>query len=350
VSVSERSSITRSFWQQLNLGSLDVREPTYSLERGGVVMEPDAADPREAWGVLNPGSARGRDGELYLFPRLVAEPNFSRIGRARVSSSGVERLGVVLEPTEAWERNPQTGGGVEDPRVTFVERLDTYVMTYTAFGPLGPRIGLAVSHDLQLWERLGPAWFVYEPELGTDVNLCPNKDAALFSEPVTGPDGRPSYALLHRPTWDIGTATLAPAGLVDERPGIWISFAPAEDVERDLGLLPRFSRHRPLALPEQPWEAAKIGAGTPPLRVPEGWLLVYHGVSPDLVYSAGVLILDADVTTVVARSPQPLLRPETRKEREGIVPNVVFPTAIDGDDVFYGMADTRIGSARLRRQ
>jgi predicted GH43/DUF377 family glycosyl hydrolase len=46
--------------------------------------------------------------------------------------------------------------------------------------------------------------------------------------------------------------------------------------------------------------------------------------------------------------------PETKEEREGRVPNVVFPTAIDvrdgGEaDVYYGMADFRIGAARLRR-
>ena len=78
------------------------------LERLGIVMEPDLGDPREAWGVLNPAAARGADGELYLFPRLVAEGNYSRIGRARVlfddgAPVGVERLGLALEPEEDWE-------------------------------------------------------------------------------------------------------------------------------------------------------------------------------------------------------------------------------------------------------
>jgi beta-1,2-mannobiose phosphorylase / 1,2-beta-oligomannan phosphorylase len=77
--------------------------PPYTLERLGVVMTPDPDDPGEAWGVLNPASAR-RDGEVFLFPRLVAEGNRSRIGRARVVFDegrvpiGVERLGVALEP------------------------------------------------------------------------------------------------------------------------------------------------------------------------------------------------------------------------------------------------------------
>jgi beta-1,2-mannobiose phosphorylase / 1,2-beta-oligomannan phosphorylase len=79
---------------------------------------------------------------------------------------------------------------------------------------------------------------------------------------------------------------------------------------------------------------------------------------PDVRYCAGALILDAaDVTHVVARSAEPLLRPEPPDERSGIVPEVVFPTAIEpanesepgAYDVYYGMADTRIGVARLRR-
>ena len=42
---------------------------------------------------------------------------------------------------------------------------------------------------------------------------------------------------------------------------------------------------------------------------------------------------------------------KTEDERAGVVPNVVFPTAIESVDgvryVFYGMADAKIGVARL---
>ena len=55
--------------------------------------------------------------------------------------------------------------------------------------------------------------------------------------------------------------------------------------------------------------------------------------------------------TVLARTSEPLLAAETEEERGGIVPNVVFPTAIEEVDgehfVFYGMADSKIGVARL---
>src|ERR671937_1229593 len=96
----------------------------WPLQRLGIVMEPDPADPREAEGVLNPAVARGPDGQLYLLPRLVAPGNYSRIGLTRVlcdpggTPTGVERHGVVLTPQAPYELNTQSGGGVEDPRVT----------------------------------------------------------------------------------------------------------------------------------------------------------------------------------------------------------------------------------------
>ena len=56
----------------------------FQLQRLGMLMEPEPGNPQEVEGVLNPGVARGPDGHLYLFPRLVAKCNYSRIGIARV--------------------------------------------------------------------------------------------------------------------------------------------------------------------------------------------------------------------------------------------------------------------------
>ena len=54
------------------------------LRRLGLIMEPEPGNPHEIEGTLNPAAARGPDGHLYLFPRLVAKGNYSRIGVARV--------------------------------------------------------------------------------------------------------------------------------------------------------------------------------------------------------------------------------------------------------------------------
>ncbi|MFE9693288.1 hypothetical protein [Micromonospora sp. NPDC005806] len=346
----------------------------YTLTRLGVVMAPRPGEPLEAEGVLNPASGRTPDGRLHLLPRLVAEGNVSRVGLAEVEfrdgiPAGVVRHGVVLAPDEGWERG-LNNAGVEDPRTTWVPGLGRHLMTYVAYGPLGPRLALAVSSDLRTWRRLGPVQFAYQPGLDTDLNLFPNKDAVFFPEPVPGPDGRPCYAMLHRPMWDLGwfrpgEGVHLPAGITDERPGIWISYVPAEEVQADIGALVRLRDHRCVALPEFPYEELKIGAGPPPVRVAEGWLLIHHGVTghiPDgfdpssqkVEYAAGAMLFDpTDPGRVLARTAEPILAPETEDERSGTVPNVVFPTAIEEVDgvryVFYGMADAKIGVARLDR-
>jgi len=345
----------------------------YRLTRLGVLMEPDPTEPNEAEGVLNPASGRDADGRWWLLPRIVAAGNVSRVGLAEILftdgvPTGVRREAVVLEPDERWERSTDHAG-VEDPRTTYLPELGLHTLTYVAYGPFGPRPALAVSDDVRSWTRLGPFHFEYQPALDADLNFYPNKDVVIFPEPVPGPDGTPSYAVLHRPMWDLdwivpGAGSPLPAGVTDDRPGIWISYAPVDAVRADVSRLTHLSGHRAVALSEHPFEVLKIGAGPHPVRIPEGWLLIHHGVSGALVagfeqqqgvnYGAGAMILSADDPTVVlARTSEPLLAPETVDERSGIVPNVVFPTAIEEIGgrtfVFYGMADSKIGVAELTR-
>ncbi|MBA3945046.1 MAG: glycosidase [Herpetosiphonaceae bacterium] len=348
-------------------------EVPFALQRLGTIMSPNPADPLEVDGVLNPATCRGRDGTLYLFPRVVAAGNFSRIGRARVRFEhddpvGVERLGYVLEPTEGFEQNEHTAG-VEDPRITYIAAIDTYVMAYAAYGPLGPRIALATSHDTQSWQRIGLAKFAYEPQYRTDFDLYVNKDALLFPEPVTDPQGRLALALIHRPDyhvqwWNPQGLSIQPAGVTEARPAMWISYVPLDAVQADLRNLQLWHHHHLLAVPEQPWEELKIGGGTPPVLTPLGWLTLYHGVAgeilpnvdhqPHVRYCAGAMILDRDdPRKVLYRSPSPILAPDSADEQQGVVDNVVFPTAVDVRangriEVYYGMADARIGVARLQ--
>jgi len=347
----------------------------YRLERVGVLMRPVPGDPEEVEGVLNP-AAGWDDGQLYLLPRLVAAGNVSSVGLARVlledgQPCDVERQGVVLRPERTWERGAQHAG-VEDPRTTWLPDLGLHVMTYVAFGPAGPRTALAVSSDLRSWRRLGPVVYRWEEDCEVDLNLFHNKDTLFFPEPVTAPDGVPSYAVLHRPMGVLNPVRPVagdrpddvPPADTDERESIWISFVPVDEVRSDVRALTVWRGHRFVAGPAYGWEELKIGGGPPPVRVPEGWLLLHHGVTGRLEegvtqqqhvhYAAGGMILAAaEPWRVVARSSEPLLAAETEDERSGIVPNVVFPTAIAEVDgtafVFYGMADSSIGVARLER-
>lgn len=344
------------------------------MRRLGVVMTPLQGEQIEEGGVLNPASGRTPDGRLHLLPRLVTKENVSRVGLAEVEFDdagvprSVSRKGVVLAPDAGFERGANNAG-VEDPRVTWLEALGLHVMAYVAYGPLGPRVALAISADLTTWRRLGPVHFCYEPELDADLNLYANKDAVLFPEPVPGPDGRPAIAMLHRPMWDLGLIRSGemnqlPAGLTDDRPGIWISYVSLESALQDPANIVCLRGHRLVALSEYDFESLKIGAGPPPIRVPEGWLLIHHGVAGEqaegwelaqqVSYAAGAMLLDAaDPSRVLDRTAEPILTPDTPEERHGTVSNVVFPTAIEPVDgthyVFYGMADARIGVAELVR-
>ena len=130
--------------------------------------------------------------------------------------------------------------------------------------------------------------------------------------------------------------------------------------------LGEFTSHHRLAAPVAPWERLKIGGGTPPVLTRHGWLILYHGVSDvggpnddghELCYSAGVMVLAREHPRVIAyRSVAPVLTPSLPDERHGTIADVVFPTGIDRRDdlgspdrfdIYYGMADDRIGVARL---
>ncbi len=338
-------------------------------------MAPEPGNPQEVEGVLNPAAARGPDGRLYLFPRLVARGNFSRIGIARVvfdragDPCGVERLGIALEPEADFERRSDGGGGCEDPRITFVEPLQRYLMTYAALSSLGPRIAFAVSDDLFHWQRLGPAAFA--SYRGIDFVHVNNKDASVFPVAIASHAGNMEMAMLHRPLF-AGTRPeetarhRGPRDVNLDLESIWISYSsmPSKGVEiQHLGL---FDSHHRLAAPVAPWARLKVGAGTPPILTRHGWLVIYHGVSEvagpgdeehHLRYSAGAMILAKECPRQIRyRSAEPVLTPMLAQERNGAVSDVVFPTGIDRRDdlglpdrydVYYGMADSRIGVARL---
>ena len=343
---------------------LDVR-----VERLGLVLEPDGS-AAEAGGILNPAGARAPGGELLLYPRCVAHGNISRVGivRTREHDGGfdVQRLGFALEPHAEYEVRPHPGYGCEDPRVTYVPVLECYVMAYTAFGPLGPRIALAVSRDAYAWERLGLVTFD-----GAGVMIGDDKDAAFFPEPVLSPGGVRSLAFYHRPMLHLSTVDgraaipMIERMPLEDRESIRIAYVPLDDVLRDRANLLRVTESVLVLSPSARWGSIKIGAGTAPVRVPEGWLSLYHGVDviddrggkPSLRYSAGIVVHDAErPDRVLYRSPEPIMTPDSQRERVGVVNNVVFPTYLDlrkdlGEgvyDVYYGMGDHSIGAARMR--
>jgi predicted GH43/DUF377 family glycosyl hydrolase len=145
------------------------------------------------------------------------------------------------------------------------------------------------------------------------------------------------------------------------REGIAIGYVSLDAVRSDIhGLCTVIETHR-LKMPKANWGAIKVGCGTPPVRISEGWLSVIHGVDelehPKgdalLRYCAGIIVHDHQhLDRVIFRSRDPLFVPEEEGEVTGAVDHVVFPTGIDhrgkGEyDIYYGMADFEIGRGRL---
>ncbi len=97
----------------------------------------------------------------------------------------------------------------------------------------------------------------------------------------------------------------------------------------------------------------KNGVGAPPLKTPEGWLHVAHGVRATAaglryVLYAFLCALD-DPTRVTARPGGYLLAPEG-EERVGDVSNVCFSNGMIADAdgrliIYYASADTRLHAA-----
>jgi predicted GH43/DUF377 family glycosyl hydrolase len=285
------------------------------------VLTPRAENWWESKAVFNPAAVY-RDGKVHLLYRAIGEYEhyISRIGYA-ISEDGYNFKRVYEDPV-FWPEEKYEKWGCEDPRTTEIE--GKIYMTYVALekpakeggGP--PKTALAETEDFTKFERLG----IVTPK-GAD-----DRDVVLFPEKIKG-----SYVMLHRPHNWIGEK------YGTEKPSIWIAYS--ED-------LSEWNGHRLLLKPKEKWEEVKVGAGPPPIKTEEGWLLIYHGVDRKKVYRAGVALLDLrDPSQVISKTSKPVLEPIEEYERRGDVPNVVFPEgAVVIDDkllVYYGAADKCIG-------
>ncbi len=366
-----------------------------SVERLGVIASPHGRFQEE--GVLNPAVFQDRDGHLVMIMRSVAVGNQSRLetlrqiwkdGKPALDASGnevgFERVGFALVPQAKYERRRRAttsgsfelvgGEGCEDARVTFIPELDLFVMCYTAFGFEGPRIALATSQDGYKWKRLGLVHIPSVFGLAQD-----DKDAAFFPEPVFSPSGEICLAMYHRPMVNVPVS-----GTLDqiqstfkadptERQCVRIAYIPLAPVKDNLSNLLNVTESDLVLAPGENWGCFKVGAGTVPIRIKQGWLEIFHGVDqvPTEIdgkptgryhscYSAGLLLHDGDEPhRLLYVSPTTILKPETPEELSGIVNNVVFPTGMverpdlaknDDEhvfDIFYGMADRLIGKCRL---
>lgn len=277
--------------------------------------------------VFNPGAAVIGT-ETVLVARVEALSGISHLTVAR-SANGVDGWVVDSVPLlEAVDGVEAELWGFEDARVVWVSELDRYVITCTAYGPAGPAVYLATTTDFRSVERHG---VVREPD---------DKNAALLPERVGG-----KWILFHRPRAPGVSAHGEILG------GIMLSrSADLHDwTEPEHVLQPRSGAW---------WDSLRIGIGPPPLRTDRGWLVIYHGVKETIaggIYRVGVALVDLDEPTrVLGRAADWVLGPLAPYERQGDVPNAVFPCGLVHDVVsgevrlYYGAADTSICLATAR--
>jgi predicted GH43/DUF377 family glycosyl hydrolase len=283
-----------------------------------------AADwPYDVNGVFNPAAAEVA-GQTVLLARVEDRRGISHLTVAR-SANGIDGWTIEREPLLAPDEGVESEQwGFEDARVVWVDELERWVITCTAYGPAGPGVFLATTEDFTSVERYG---VVRNPE---------DKNAALLPHRI---DGR--WALLHRPK----TQSSGGHGEIHlSRSEDLISWSAPEQVLR-----PRAGAW---------WDSLRIGIGPPPIRTDHGWLLVYHGVKETVasdIYRVGLVLLDLDKPTkVLRRLPTWILAPFEPYERTGDVPNVVFPCGLVHDQVsdeirlYYGAADSSICLAMSR--
>jgi predicted GH43/DUF377 family glycosyl hydrolase len=212
------------------------------------------------------------------------------------------------------KRTQGGNSGCEDPRLTQIG--DTIYMCYTAYDGVSPtRVALTsipVDSFLKKYWRWAPPVLISPP--GYD-----DKDACIFPEKVDG-----QYLIFHRIGDDIDIALVPDLRFTGAR---WLG------------------ERRWLAPRRGWWDNFKVGIAAPPVRTRRGWLLLYHGVASDRKYRVGAVLMDLkDPTRIIGRTDEPLLQAETECEKNGQVPDVVFPcgNVIIGDTLFvyYGGADS----------
>jgi predicted GH43/DUF377 family glycosyl hydrolase len=257
------------------------------------------------------------DGSLTVDPtaRLASSPRISR----RISSPDGDQVELTFNPEEELSERvifPVTeaqSNGIEDAR--FVEFRDenrkTYYATYTAYNGRAIRSELIETSDFMS--------FRLTPLKGAAAR---NKGMGLFPRRIDG-----KYAMIAR----------------QDNENLYLIYS--DDLHT-------WDGGQAILKPEFPWEFVQIGNCGSPIELDEGWLLLTHGVGPVRKYSIGAALLDKnDPSKVLARSREPLLRPE-RSEREGYVPNVVYTCGAmrHNDQIIlpYAVSDTFSNFATIK--
>ncbi len=251
------------------------------------------------------------DPRVVLLPKGVMLTSISHLRLAR--STDGRHFRVDEKPTLSPDF-PFEAYGLEDPRITKVD--DTYYIVYKGVSPTGIVQALATTKDFVTFHRQG-------------IIFCPeNMDAMLFPAIIRG-----KYVALHRPV----------SGMMGG-PMMYLAY----------GTDPTHwgEHHFLLGRSRDGWDSGRVGGGAVPFLTDKGWLEIYHAATPGDHYCLGALLLDADhPERILAKSAEPIMKPEASYETNGFVNNVVFTCGaiVQGDKVsiYYGAADQVMAGADM---
>lgn len=292
--------------------------PRLKRSRNNPILEPKKEHYWESKAVFNP-TVFEEQGTVHILYRAMSEDNTSSLGYA-ISHDGIhidERLiEPVYFPRKDFEdkKKPSVNSGCEDPRITKID--DTLYMCYTAYDGINPpRVALT---SIPIEDFLKRRWGWTPPALISPPDVD-DKDACILPEKA-----HDKYVIFHRIGHDIVI------DYVDS-----LQFDGKQWLHGEHHISPR----------EHSWDSEKIGICAPPIKVKDGWLTLYHGISKiDREYRIGAMLLDHDdLSIVIARTDYPILDPEAQYEREGIVNNTVFPCGMVVKNqevyIYYGAGD-----------
>lgn len=297
--------------------------------KGNPIISPIAENGWEAWQTFNPGVVM-LDGKIHFLYRAIGDDGISRLGYA-VSSDGFhidERL-----PYPVYEHNTKSlgyvlhsyasggsWGGAEDPRIVRVGNENRLYVTYTACDN-GLRVGLT---SIVVDDFFSKKWN-WKPSLLISPPGEVHKNWLIFPEKING-----KYAVLHSIKPDIQIQYLDNLDFDD---GNYIESLYGGGERKDC------------------WDKWIRGAGSPPLKTRDGWLLFYHAMDDDWSkYKVGVMLLDLkDPTKVLYRAKNPVIEPEKEYENNGYKSGVVYVSGAVIKNgkllVYYGCADSYVGVA-----
>lgn len=337
------------------------------IKKEAVLVKPSQLEPSskelEIIGTINPGVIRLPNGNIILYvrvieklikdqdekyvysPRMIGEDKFrltidqfdkklvqfknpldfvlnddtkrltyiSHIKRIILDSGGFKIKLIDKKPSFyglSWDGEL----GIEDPRIVKINNL--YIMTYVTLSrETNVSTSIAISNDCKNWYRRG---IIFEEQ---------NKDVVIFPELINK-----NYLAFNRPEGSFEFSS----------PHLWMSYSKN---------LEDWGRSKPFILSEKGWDSGRVGAGPPPIKTKEGWLLIYHGVrersaidnsiigrikrllgikNKRLIYNAGAVLLDRkNPSKIIAKTKNPIIIPKLKYEKGTFEKkDVIFPTGL----------------------